>query len=141
MKKRFFIALLFLLTLTSCLKKIEAADHLDTNIFDQDYAGDVWFYIDDIYSYYTEFGQLKIRVEAVLPNANMPELKPNLIYINCHVNGEPEVLFYAYKNTDGDYPFFYDLLPETPNEYCLDAGIYLQDKDTTINRFTLCGQP
>jgi hypothetical protein len=133
-----FIAVLAGLSLSSCLKKIEGTDSLTTNIFDAEYTGDVWFLIDDIYTYYTDFGQLKVRVEAAIPNANMPVLKPYLIYINCHVNDEPEITFYAYKNTKGDYPFYFDLMPVTSNQYCLEAGIYLQDQDTTINRFTLC---
>jgi hypothetical protein len=134
-----FIAVLASISLSSCLKKIEGTDNLTTNIFDVEYTGDAWFLIDDIYTYYTVFGQLKVRVEAVIPNANMPVLKPNLIYINCHVNDEPEITFYTYKNTKGDYPFYFDLFPASSNEYCLEAGIYLQDQDTTINRFTLCG--
>ncbi len=139
MKNLILISILFsLLLLSSCLKKIEDADKLTTNIFDVEYTGDVWFLIDDIYTYYTDFGQLKVRVEGLIPNANMPVLKPNLIYINCHVNDEPEIIFYTYKNTKGDYTFYYDLMPETTNSYCLEAGIYLQDQDTTINRFTVC---
>lgn len=139
MKHNLIIAALAAFSLSSCLKKIEGTDQLTTNIFDIEYSGTVWFEIDDIYTYYTEFGQLKVRVDAILPNENMPELKPYLIYINCRVNDEPEIIFYAYKNTLGDYPFYFDLDPQTPNNYCLEAGIYLQDQDTTINRFTLCG--
>lgn len=139
MKNYILISVLFLMILlSSCLKKIEGTDNLTTNIFDVEYTGDAWFLIEDIYTYYTTFGQLKVRVEAVIPNANMPVLKPNLIYVNCHVNDEPEVIFYTYKNTKGDYTFYYDLMPETTNSYCLEAGIYLQEQDTTINRFTLC---
>lgn len=140
MKKYFLILSVFVIFMsTSCLKKIEGTDNLTTNIFDSEYTGDVWFVIDDVFTYYTDFGQLKVRVEAFIPNANMPALKPNLIYINCHVNDEPEITFYAYKNTKGDYPFYFDLMPATTNEYCMEAGIYLQEQDTTVNRFTLCG--
>lgn len=140
MKKTIIIPILLLMISVSCLKKIEGTENLNTNIFDKDYAGGVWFYIDDVSSYYTDFGQLKIRVDAVLPSANMPALKPYLIYINCSVNNKPETLFYSYKDTDGDYPFYFDLSPESSGEYCMDAGIYLEDEDTTINRFTLCSE-
>ncbi len=80
-------------------------------------------------------------IKAVLPEENAPGLQSYLIYITCRVNNQQEVLFNSYLNTSGDYTFFYDAAPETSNEYCLEAGIYLQDEDTTINRFTLCTQP
>ncbi|MBI3135456.1 MAG: hypothetical protein HYZ14_12340 [Bacteroidetes bacterium] len=129
------------LVTSSCLKKIEGVDTLNTNIFDKEYAGDCWFYIDDAYSYYNDFGFPRVMIKAVLPEENAPGLQSYLIYITCRVNNQQEVLFNSYLNTSGDYTFFYDAAPETSNEYCLEAGIYLQDEDTTINRFTLCTQP
>lgn len=127
--------------LTSCLKKIDAADNLNTNIFDKEYAGDCWFDVVDCYSFQNQFGQTRIRVEAVLYESKMPGLKPSAVNIKCRVNDQDELLLYVITNDDGDFPFYYDAIPETSNEYCLNAGLYLEAEDSTINRFTVCTQP
>lgn len=135
----FFVVISFFLS--SCLKKIEEVNHLNTNIFDKEYQGDSWFFIDDIYTYYNNFGQQFVRVEAVLPEQNMPELKPNLIFISCSVNDGTKVIFNAHLDSDGSYPFYYDLPPLAPgSEYCLEAGLYLEEEDTIINTFVSCTQ-
>lgn len=140
MKKGLLLIFLAFLA-ASCLKKIEGTDTLNTNIYDVDYAGECWFYIEDAYSYFNSFGFPRVMVKAVVPEENAPGLQSYIMYITCRVNNQPEVLFNSYLNTAGDYTFYYDAAPDPSNEYCLEAGIYLQDEDTTINRFTLCTQP
>lgn len=127
--------------LTSCLKKIDEANNLNTNIFDKEYAGDCWFDVVDTYSFQNQFGQTFIRVEAVLYESKMPGLKPSSVKIYCNVNEQDELLLNVSTDEDGDYPFYYDAIPETSNEYCLKAGLYLEAEDSTINRFTVCTQP
>jgi len=132
-----FISILF----SSCLKKIEEADNLNTNIFDKEYAGGCWFNVTDTYSYINGDGQTKIRIEAVLPESNMPGLKPSSVAIYCSVNDQPELLLNVGTDDNGNYPFYYDAIPESSNEYCLEAGLYLASEDSTINRFVVCSQP
>lgn len=131
-------ALFLLLTLNSCLKKIDGVNDLTTNIYDYEYSGECWFIISDAYSYYNDFGQQFVKVEAVLPEENFPGLQPNLIFITCNVNNEQEVIFNSYINTNGDFEFYYDAQVNPDNQYCMEAGLYIQDRDTTINKFTLC---
>ena len=138
---KFWTLIIAAFLVSSCLKKIDGVDQLDTNIFDKEYAGPCWFEIDDAYLYYNDFGMQKMMVEAIIPEENVPGLKPSLIFITCRVNNQPEVLFNSTVNTTGDYSFFYNAAVESSNEYCLEAGIYLQEEDSTINRFTLCTQP
>lgn len=132
-----FFTLIF--GLTSCLKKIEGTDQLNTNIFDKDYLGDCWFELDTIYQYYNSFGFPIIRVKAVLPEKNMPELKPYIVYVSCHINSNSDVIFNAKNDGKGNYPFYLDVNPASSGEYCMTAGIYLEGQDTVINTFTLCG--
>ncbi|MBK9192081.1 MAG: hypothetical protein IPM77_11515 [Crocinitomicaceae bacterium] len=47
MTVRIGIALFFLLSLNACLKKIDGVDELNTNLYDYEYNGECWFYIDD----------------------------------------------------------------------------------------------
>lgn len=138
MKKTLVITTI-LISLTSCLKKMDEVDNLNDNIFDYEYQGNAWFEIQDVITYYNQFGQLFVRVKAIIPAENTPDLKPNLIYIACDVNDNGQVIFNAYKNVNGAYPFYYDLLPQSQNNYCLKAGIYLQEQDSIINTFELCG--
>jgi hypothetical protein len=138
---KYTILILVALLATSCLKKIEGVNDLDTNIFDKEYAGPCWFYVDDTYTYFNMFGMPRVMVEAVLPEENVPGLKPSMIFITCQVNNQQEILFNSTVNNKGDYTFYFDAAPESSNSYCLEAGIYLQEEDTTINRFTICTQP
>lgn len=138
---RVVVSIILVLITTSCLKKIEGVDELNTNIFDKEYAGGCWFEIEDTYWFINDFGLPRMRVKAVLPDENVPDLSPNLIYIKCRVNNQPEILFNAFTDSKGDYKFYYDAVIESSNNYCLQAGLYIQDEDTTINTFTLCSQP
>ena len=89
------VPLAFGILLTSCLKKIDAADNLTTNIFDKEYTGDCWFDVVDCYSFQNQVGQTRIRVEAVLYESKMPGLKPSAINIKCKVNDQEELLLYV----------------------------------------------
>lgn len=136
--KHVIVILSLSFALSSCLKKIEAADNLNTNIFDKEYAGDCWFVVEDTYTYINSDGMTLVRVEANLYGSKMPELKPSSVKINCHVNDKPDILIEVVTDNKGNYPFYYDLVPETSNEYCLEAGLFLEVEDTIINKFTVC---
>jgi len=140
MKNLIFI-LCLIFALTSCLKKIDAADNLNTNIFDKEYVGPCWFTIEDTYIFINGDGQARVRVEAVLYESKMPGLKPSSVKINYQVNDQQAILSNVITNSNGDYPFYYDAIPESSNEYCLEAGIYLEAEDSIINKFTVCTQP
>jgi len=141
MMKNLILVMSLIFVLTSCLKKIDKADNLNTNIFDKEYAGPCWFTIEDTYTYINGNGQTRVRTEAVLYESKMPGLKPSSVKINCQVNDQQSILLNVITNYNGDYPFYYDAIPESSNEYCFEAGIYLEAEDSIINKFTVCTQP
>lgn len=124
--------------LSSCLRKIEKVDELNTNVFDKDYAGGTWFQIVDAYTFFNDMGLPRVRVEAMIEGSKMPGLKPSYVQIAASVNGEAEVLLIANLDGNGNYDFHVDALVNSSGDYCLTAGIYLEDEETTINSFTEC---
>jgi hypothetical protein len=136
--KNWFAIIVLIGCLPSCLKKVEGADELNTNIFDREYAGDIWFVITDAYSFINDSGLPRVRVEAMIPASNMPTLTPTIVQLQIDVNGQDSILFNAGIDEDGNYAFYYDAVPATPGNYCLTAGIYVQEDGTVINSFTAC---
>jgi hypothetical protein len=135
--KHWIAAILLIGIHTSCLKKVEGADELNTNIFDREYAGDIWFTITDAYSFINDSGLPRVRVEAVIPASKMPSLSPTLVQLQVDVNGQADVLFNASIDEYGNYAFYYDAVPAS-GDYCLTAGIYVQEDGSVINSFTEC---
>ena len=122
----------------SCLKKTEGIEEMNTNIFDKEYQGDKWFLIEEAHSFFNQTGLPRVRVEAYIPSGNMPELKPYSVQLQCSVNEQSVQLVDAIIDNDGNYLFHYDAVPEPSGEYCLSAGIYVEEEDTAINTFVEC---
>ena len=137
---RLIICVSLVLSFTSCLKKIDGVDELNTNIFDKEYQGDCWFYIKSTTTFINQFGQTRVRVIGILPDANMPALKPSSIKIRYQVNEQSEILAAVPIDNKSNYTFIYDAVPETVNSYCLKAGIYLESEDSTINTCVICDE-
>lgn len=136
--KNLILFILPLFLFTSCLKKIEEADQLNTNIFDRDYEGYIWFEIDEIYQYINTDGLTKIRVDGLIPRNRLPGLKPTFVTVSCDVNGQDFGIINAAQNIHGDYEVNLDATPDGSSSYCLTMGIYLEEDESVINSFTAC---
>ncbi|NOQ75295.1 MAG: hypothetical protein GQ574_25010 [Crocinitomix sp.] len=126
------------LFLGSCLKKVEGIDEINTNIFDREYAGDVWYVIKDIEQVTNDLGQIKARLYTWIPKANLPGLVPSNIKIFVSGDGLPEGVIDYPLTPGGDFERAIDLPYVSPGEYCITLGIYLEDEDETINLFETC---
>lgn len=131
----FFISVVLLFS--SCLKKIDGVDQLNTNIYDKEYAGDSWFIIDDMVGFLVD-GQLRYKMKILIPKENLPNLKPTFIDVNCQVNSQDFGVNQAVLKTTGDYKLDLVVVPDGGTEYCITMGIYVQEEDVTINSFTEC---
>jgi hypothetical protein len=85
MKKVLIISLL-MLAASSCLKKIEGADSVNTNIFDPEFGGAQWFMIDTIFEFTNQFNNPQISIDFFILPEYTPELKPSSIDIAGYVN-------------------------------------------------------
>lgn len=136
MKKLVYI--LIALSFTSCLKEIEAADNVDTNIFDRDYKGEKWFEAEDLTYLENEDGDYVVRISAVLPSENMPIYHPSHVRMYAHVNNQEIGVITAYQNSNGDYPISIDAEIDGSQEYCIILGIYDEDEEESFNEFVDC---
>lgn len=133
-----FLLLVFAFGFTGCLKKIEEVDQQTTNIFDREYTGEQWFVIDEFFQYTNELGQIRVRVELVVPDENTPVLKASDFDSQIQADGFDEAVVIFNLRTDGSYGVGIDLVYGGVGEYCVTVGIYLEDEETVINSFTDC---
>lgn len=131
------IICLFSISLSSCLKKIEEAESLNSNIFDPEYAGEQWYTIEDI-STITINNDLKVRIEYSISESVVPTVQPTGFSITANCNNYPTEIDSAVLNYKGNYDGVLEYAPDGSSEYCLDLGIYLWKQDSTINRFSDC---
>ncbi len=132
--------IILLLVLTGCLKKIEEADELTTNIFDREYTGDQWYNVNEVSLFTNDLGQNKARFDVVIPNENLPELKPSnvQVWVSGYGGDSTAVLDFVltgsslYKSTI-DLPY-----AGATADYCVTLGIYLEDENDVINKFSGC---
>lgn len=122
---------------TSCLKKIQAVDELNTNVFDRDYTGDTWFEITSLNTYVNIDGQTRVKVKAKVPHEKLPGLKPTFMRLDCQVNNQDFGVINAPLNTSGDYVVELDAVPDGTT-YCLTMGVYVEEDNETINVRTDC---
>ena len=130
-----FISLIFLMS--SCLKKIDGVDELNSNVFDKEYTGGLWFEIDDFYTVLID-GQTRYKMEVLIPKENLPSLKPSFLEVSCNVNEQDFGVVQANLTSDSNFEFFLIVIPDGGTDYCLTMGIYLDDEELTINSFTDC---
>ena len=140
--KNITVRLIVLLALpfffSSCLKKIEEVDELNTNIFDREYEGGQWFVVDDVFQLSNELGELKVRFEVVIPSESVPELKPSNIKVHAEGDGL-DVTVYDFPLTgSGDYKAIVDLPYLGLITYCIKLGVYIEDENAAINLFSYC---
>ena len=123
---------------SSCLKEIDAMNHLNTNIFDPDYAGDKWYSIDEAYKYTNSFNNELVFIKYSIPESAVPLLQPIGFPLTADCNNYPTVIDSVTIQYEGHYEG--DLLfpADGSTEYCIDLGIYIREEDTTINRFSEC---
>lgn len=122
----------------SCLKKIDEADSLNSNIFDPEYAGEKWYSIQEISSYTNSNNDLRVRIDYAISESTVPTIKPTGLSIMADCNQYPTVLDSAVRTYQGYYKGSLEYLPDGSGQYCINLGIYLWAEDTTINRFTEC---
>lgn len=137
----FLLVMILPLFFGSCLKKIEEADNLNTNIFDRDYTGDQWYVINDTYQITNDLGQIKARIEVSIPQENVPELKPSNIKVHVEGDGLPvTVIDFPKSGGAGNYDAIVDLPYNGLITYCITLGIYVEEEDAAINLFEECFQ-
>ena len=132
------VILLIGLFQSSCLKKVEGADSLNSSIFDPEYDGGQWYVIDDISTYTNSNNDFKVRIEYIIYESVLPKLKPSGLSITADCNQYPTVKDSAELNYKGNFEGVLEYTPDGSTEYCLDLGIYLWSEDSTINRFSQC---
>ena len=135
---KYLVILVSLLTLTSCLKKIEEVETANTNIFDPEYGGDKWWNYGDLYLWTNSNNDQKVRIQVVIPQSYAPDLQPLNIPLSISVNGGGYNQQSAVINQSCYYTCNYDINPQSTTNYCIDVGVYVEEEDTTINVFSEC---
>ncbi len=126
------------LFLGSCLKKVDGVDEIDTNIFDREYAGDIWYVIKDVEQVTNELGQIKARLNIWIPKENLPGLVPSNIKIHTQGDGLDVTVLDFPLTPGGDYERFIDLPYTGPGNYCITLGVYIEEDNAAINLFDEC---
>lgn len=127
-----------ILTLSGCLKKIDGVDELNTNIFDRDYAGEQWYIIDNAEQITNDLGEIKTRIYTVIPEENVPALKPSSISVHLEGDGIEVTVVDYFTAPGGDYELIIDLPYTGSGTYCITLGIYIDEEDAAINLFEDC---
>lgn len=130
--------ILILLLCCSCLKKIEEVETANTNIFDEEYAGDQWFVFDDVYLYTTSNNDLRLKFEYSIHENRAPELQPTNIPISIRINGGDVIITSAPIQPDGNYDGEFEINPTGETNFCLEIGVYIEEENKTINSFVDC---
>ncbi len=136
--KYILVLLVLALTASSCLKKVEGIDELNTNVYDPDYAGEQWFEIVNIFQFTNSLGQIRVRVTFQIPESNTPDLKPSTIDLGVRrgsgawINDEFNLI------GDGVYEGEIDFEKTDSDVYCLSLGIYVEEDNEIINDFMEC---
>lgn len=134
------LALLIMLPLLmgSCLKKIEGIDELNTNIFDRDYEGDIWYDVNSVSQVSNDLGEIKTRFQIRIPKANLPGLVPSYIKIHVEGDGIAVTVLDLPLSPGGNFDRAIDLPYTGTGEYCLTLGVYNEEEDAAINLFEYC---
>ena len=137
-KRSLLLLPLLLLFVSSCLKKVEGVDEIDTNIFDREYAGDIWYNITDIEQVTNGVGQLKARLTITIPKSNLPGLVPSSIKIHAEGDGLAVTVIDFPLVSGGSFKQIIDLPYTGVGEYCIKLGVYLEEENAAINLFDAC---
>lgn len=135
---RIVYGFLLLLTFTSCLKKIDAVETANTNIYDPEYAGDQWFIYDDVFTYTNSNNDQKIRIEFIIPESYAPQIQPTVIEVSVIVNGAAPVIVQAPIASSGNYEGAIELFPTGQTNFCIELGVYVEEEQLTLNSFSEC---
>lgn len=137
-KSSLVLFLVFPFFFASCLKKVDGVDELNTNIFDREYAGDVWYVIKDIEQITNGIGEIKARLTIWIPSSNLPGLVPSNIKVHTEGDGLPVNVLDFPVTVGGDFETNVDLPYTGVGEYCIKIGIYIEEEDAAINIFESC---
>jgi hypothetical protein len=92
-----------LLVSTSCLKKIERTEDLNTNIFDREYSGDIWYEVKTLTQVTNDLGQIRARFSGQIYPDKLPTLKPSAIYILAEGTGFTEQVIDLNQNAEWEF--------------------------------------
>ena len=137
MKLGSFVILSFFL-FTSCLKKNDEINRLNTNIFDKDYSQGVWFNVLKSVKYINDFGSPIVRFEYEIPENKTPSLKGSFINVASKKANGDWVFEKLSIGTDGSYDGIIEFPAVVSNNYCFFLGIHNTDDDSVINSFEYC---
>lgn len=136
--KRFAYILFMVFVASSCLKKIEGADNLNTNIYDVGYEGGQWFEIVDYYAYQNSDGLDLVGVKAYVAPETTPDLKPSHLHVMYSLKGSDTTHVYSPIKEDKSFEFWFSTTPDLSGSYCLTMGVFMEEDSTGINYFTEC---
>lgn len=124
------------LLVTSCFKKLDGADTLNNNIYDREYAGDVWFEIENTQETLDQFGNPTVVINIIVPEDATPEFKATNFYYEASVNDVNFGLNYSPREEEGHYLINLVLSPEPSETYDVTLGVWIDDDQESINTFT-----
>jgi hypothetical protein len=136
--KKVLIISLSLFLLSSCLKKMVQVETANTNIYDTEYAGEQWFLLNDVFLYTNSANTQYVRIEYSIPRSYAPDLSPTGIKVEGFCNQYPSQLDSAVISSSGSYKGRFDYLPDGSTEFCIDIGVYINELDSSINKFSSC---
>ena len=136
MKTILYIAIPLLFT--SCLKKIDAVETANDNIFDPEYAGEQWWVYEDVILFTNSNNDQKIKIKLSVPQENVPDLNPPQISYKAILNESEELIGDFSIQQSGDYEEEIIINPLPTTNYCLDLGVYVEEDSITINKFYEC---
>lgn len=130
--KNLIIALIGCVLISGCFKKSDMIPELNTNFYDEDYAGGIWFEFDEYYAVYPNdtvppFLRFKFRVK---PENQSPsnEIKAGIEVVyngNEFICSEAYIYFDTYNLTQGA-------------QHCCSAGVIDPETGVKINEFETC---
>ena len=135
---KYVLLLSSLVLFTSCLKKIEAVEEANDNMFDQDYAGEQWWFYDNVTLFTDSNNDQKVKIELSVPQENAPDLNPPQIRYKAILNESVELIGNFSIEQSGDYREEIIINPLSTPNYCVDLGVYVPEDSLTINNFTEC---
>lgn len=133
-------SIVLLLVFSSCLKKLEEVDTANDNIYDHQFAGDIWFELDTVYIFTNQFNNQVANLEFHIKEEYTPELTPTNIDMSAKVNNGEEMFIEVPLNYYGVYKYDLAIPPDGSSAYCLELGVLvLEENDTlVINSFSAC---
>ena len=133
-----FFLIGLMLMVSSCLKKIEEVDNLNTNIFDREYTGDQWYMITSAQQVSVD-GQIRVYVYTRIKDEYVPALEPSLIQVVVSAESyDNEVVDFNKSPTLGYSKIISLPYNGATADYCINLALYDEEQDEGINPFDDC---